>query len=110
MEHANQRLVEYAPTVRTPATAQALQRGLDKLVEQYDKIAECIEEITDGCEDEDALEELDLETYAEAAMTRFEANRSLLLDAIATAGVPPAGMWSSTIPPLPAEEAERANW
>ena len=67
----------------------ALEKGLDKLSEQHDKIAEVIEEIQDHIEDEAALEELNLETYLDEALDRFEANRSLLLDAIKAAGVPP---------------------
>ena len=89
IERANKRLVDYAPTVATPATVSALEKGLDKLSEQHDKIAEVVEELQDHIEDVDALEELDLETYLDEALERFEANRSLLLDAIKAAGVPP---------------------
>ena len=53
VEKANQRLVEYAPTVQTPTTAAALEKGLDKLDEQYGKISECIEEIYNVCDDQD---------------------------------------------------------
>ena len=73
VERANQRLVTYAPTVPTPATSEALQKGLDKVVEQYDKIAECIEEITDACDDEDALEEQHLEEYGDCLLYTSDA-------------------------------------
>ena len=107
VEAANKRLCEYAPTVQSAATAEALQKGLDKLLEQYDKIAECIEEIQDSCEDEDALEDQRLDEYAENVLTRFEANRALLLAAIAAGGLqarrpvtvnPPAGGAGNGVP------------
>ena len=68
VEAANKRLVDYAPTVPKPTTVEALQGGLAKLVEQYDKIAECIEEIQDTCDDEEVLEAQDLDGYADSCL------------------------------------------
>ena len=41
----SKRLVDFAPTVKTASMAESLQKGLQKLDEQYDKVTNIIEEL-----------------------------------------------------------------
>ena len=89
VENQNIRLVEYAPTVASATTLDQLQKALSKLEDQYVKLESIKDNIIDECDSDDQLEKLKLEDYSDHLGERYEANRSLLLDAIKVVGAKP---------------------
>ena len=88
LRKSNDRLVEYAPTVPTPTTAEALQKALERLEGQYERLCTSMDRILQACDDAKIMEDLDLDTYAEQLLDYYEGNRANILDAINTIGTP----------------------
>ena len=84
--NSSKRLVDFAPTVKTASTAESLQRGLQKLDDQYDKVIKVIEQLQAVSEADD-LEEY--EAYLEELVERYDESKFNLLDAIKQIGVAP---------------------
>ena len=84
--NANKRLVDFAPTVPTQSTVESLQKGLQKLDEQYEKLTQVILELQDTCTEEGHEE---YETYLDELLGRYEENKFNILDAIKATGLQP---------------------
>ena len=84
--NANKRLVDFAPTVPTQSTVESLQKGLQKLDEQYEKLTQVILELQDSCTEEEHEE---YATYLDELLERYEENKFNILDAIKATGLQP---------------------
>ena len=86
IEGVNERLVEYAPAVASPQTVSELEKALSKIETQYDRLNQCVDELSALSIDDDELE--DYRGFQAKVCDRYEKNRSLILDAIKVVGVP----------------------
>ena len=87
LRKSNERLVDYAPTVPNASTRDSLQKALDRLEVQYEKLNDAMAELH-RIASAKQVEELELEEYADKLSEAYEGNRAYILDAINTIGTP----------------------